>query len=188
MCGNSVDKDRGLPCLTAARSPQSPSTSLYLFSRLEREPFECSAMKDLLKMSPCREIGRSCSRTKLTLLVKPRNNRPGLSTQRFHATASAKQTSASINEAKPHTIDPRWLTDIKRRIGKCLMFGMKPAQVREAGMILQLLARDWRELIAGSEGFLTHPTRRALYRRDVVWGDMVYIYIFFFSPASEDSG
>lgn len=53
------------------------------------------------------------------------------------------------------------------------MFGLKPAQVDEAGRILQRLARDWRELIAGSDGFLTHATRRALFRRDVVWGDMV---------------
>lgn len=53
------------------------------------------------------------------------------------------------------------------------MFGLKPAQVHEAGRILQRLARDWRELIAGSDGFLTHATRRALFRRDVVWGDMV---------------
>lgn len=85
-----------------------------------------------------------------------------------------KQESTAVNKEKSHTIDPRWLTDTKRRIGKCLMFGLKPAQVQEAGRILQRLARDWRELIAGSEGFLTHATRRALFRRDVVWGDMVF--------------
>ncbi|KAH8427966.1 thioesterase family protein [Aspergillus melleus] len=51
---------------------------------------------------------------------------------------------------KPHDIDPRWLTTTKRRIGKCMMFGLKPPQVQEAGDILQQIARDWRELIAGS--------------------------------------
>lgn len=86
-----------------------------------------------------------------------------------------KPYSTVATKAKPHTIDPRWLTDTKRRIGKCLMFGLKPAQVDEAGRILQRLARDWRELIAGSDGFLTHATRRALFQRDVVWGDMVIL-------------
>ncbi|KAL2002703.1 hypothetical protein VTN02DRAFT_6134 [Thermoascus thermophilus] len=60
----------------------------------------------------------------------------------------------------------------KRRIGRCLMFGLKPHQVQEAGRILQQLARDWRELIAGSEGFLTDETRRGLFRHNVVWGEM----------------
>jgi hypothetical protein len=35
------------------------------------------------------------------------------------------------------------------------------------------LARDWRELIAGSEGFLTDEKRRSLYQHKVVWGEMV---------------
>jgi len=54
-----------------------------------------------------------------------------------------------------------------------MMFGLKPTQVEEAGKILQQLARDWRELIAGSEGFLTDEKRRSLYRHNVVWGEMV---------------
>lgn len=62
---------------------------------------------------------------------------------------------------------------MKRRVGKCMMFGLKPAQVDDAGKILQQLARDWRELIAGSEGFLTDGKRRGLYRHNVVWGEMV---------------
>jgi hypothetical protein len=62
---------------------------------------------------------------------------------------------------------------IKRRIGKCMMFGLKPGQVEEAGNILQRIARDWRELIAGSEGYLTDEWRRGLYRQTVAWGEMV---------------
>jgi hypothetical protein len=61
---------------------------------------------------------------------------------------------------------------IKRRIGKCMMFGLKPPQVKEAGNILQRIARDWRELIAGSEGYLTDEQRRGLYRQTVAWGEM----------------
>jgi hypothetical protein len=32
---------------------------------------------------------------------------------------------------------------------------MKPSQIDEGGKILQQLAKEWRELVAGSEGFLT---------------------------------
>lgn len=54
-----------------------------------------------------------------------------------------------------------------------MMFGLKPPQVEEAGNILQRIARDWRELIAGSEGYLTDEQRRGLYRQRVAWGEMV---------------
>lgn len=53
------------------------------------------------------------------------------------------------------------------------MFGLKPSQLDEGGRILQLLARDWRELLAGSEGFLTDEKRRSLFRHNVVWGEQV---------------
>ncbi|KAJ5756355.1 hypothetical protein N7533_005898, partial [Penicillium manginii] len=97
--------------------------------------------------------------------------------RRYFSATSPDQhasTPTSANTpARPHGIDPRWLTMMKRRVGKCMMFGLKPAQVDDAGKILQQLARDWRELIAGSEGFLTDGKRRGLYRHNVVWGEMV---------------
>ncbi|KAL4961491.1 thioesterase family protein [Aspergillus stella-maris] len=76
---------------------------------------------------------------------------------------------------KPHDIDPRWLTMTKRRVGRCMMFGLKLHQITEAGDIMQQIARDWRELIAGSEGYLTDATRRGLYRQNVAWGEMYSI-------------
>jgi hypothetical protein len=57
------------------------------------------------------------------------------------------------------------------------MFGLKPRQVNEAGEILKILARDWRELIAGSEGFLTGEGRRGLFCQSVAWGEMVDIFL-----------
>lgn len=89
---------------------------------------------------------------------------------------NARSSTPENSPARPHTIDPRWLTSMKSRIGKCMMFGLKPTQVEEAGKILQQLARDWRELIAGSEGFLTDEKRRSLYRHNVVWGEMVGLW------------
>lgn len=92
-----------------------------------------------------------------------------LSTQNTNTSSSNSQVTAN----DPRTIDPRWLTMMKRRIGKCLMFGVKPPQVQEAGGLLRRLARDWRELTAGSEGFLTDERRRALFRHNISWGEMV---------------
>ncbi|KAI9376000.1 Thioesterase/thiol ester dehydrase-isomerase [Aspergillus egyptiacus] len=83
-----------------------------------------------------------------------------------------QQPSSKTPEPKPHDIDPRWLTMTKRRVGRCMMFGLKPHQVQEAGEIMQQIATDWRELIAGSEGYLTDATRRGLFRQSVAWGEM----------------
>ena len=84
-----------------------------------------------------------------------------------------KSSSASSNLATTTFITPRWLSELKHRIGKCILFGLKPDQADEAGHILKILARDWRTLLAGSEGFLVGENRAGLERHKVVWGDMV---------------
>ncbi|KAI9724878.1 MAG: hypothetical protein M1812_000154 [Candelaria pacifica] len=76
-------------------------------------------------------------------------------------------------ESIDFNLNPRWMSELKARIGRCIMFGLKPHQNKEAGEISAQLARDWRELVAGSEGFLTGKRRRGLYRHEVVWGEMV---------------
>ncbi|EPS33660.1 hypothetical protein PDE_08622 [Penicillium oxalicum 114-2] len=93
----------------------------------------------------------------------------------FSTTAVPNERASAVANnppARPHGIDPRWLTTMKRRVGKCISFGLKPAQIKPAGDILQQLAHDWRELLAGSEGFLTDAKRRSLYKHNVVWGEM----------------
>ena len=55
-------------------------------------------------------------------------------------------------------------------------------QVDEAGNILRFLARDWKELLAGSEGFLVGRSRAGLERHRVVWGEMVCAYGSFVWP------
>lgn len=89
-------------------------------------------------------------------------------------------SNVTLDPSKAQRLDPRWLTLTKRRIGKCLMFGLKPTQVEEAGQILRQIARDWRELVAGSEGFLTGKTRRALFCHNLAWGEMVYVLYLVF--------
>lgn len=104
--------------------------------------------------------------------------KPSIAAGRFFsispAHAETKSTSTSTpTPTKPHMIDPKWLTLTKRRIGRCMMFGLKPPQIQEAGDVLQQIARDWRELVSGSEGFLTNETVRGLFQHNVAWGEMV---------------
>jgi hypothetical protein len=58
------------------------------------------------------------------------------------------------------------------------MFGINASQSSEAGSILQEISTDWRELSAGSEGYLTGKGERGLFRQEVVWGEMVRYPIF----------
>ncbi|KAI9817815.1 MAG: hypothetical protein M1827_000934 [Pycnora praestabilis] len=93
-------------------------------------------------------------------------------TAKSFSTILRRSRDASSTEPITASLNPRWLSDLKRRIGKCILFGLKQNQSEEAGLILQVMAKDWRDLVAGSEGFLTSKGRRGLYRQQVVWGEM----------------
>ena len=85
-------------------------------------------------------------------------------------------SSNSIDHASsksPTALDPKWLSDVKARVGKCIFFGLSTTdQFDQARKILHQVACDWRELVAGSEGYLTSKGRRGLHRQEVVWGEM----------------
>ena len=100
-------------------------------------------------------------------VVQPFQRRPLL--HRFPYSTDAPYES-TVDISTP-SLSPRWLSDIKERLGRCIMFGMKPDQVDEGGQIAQELARDWRTLIAGGEGFLTGKGRVGLQSQAVVWGE-----------------
>jgi hypothetical protein len=91
-----------------------------------------------------------------------------------HRVRYRSTTPSSSDTPATAALSPRWLSDVKTRIGKCIGFGISTAQVQEASSILQEISRDWRELLAGSEGFLTGKQQRGLYRQEVVWGEMVH--------------
>ncbi|KAF2968614.1 hypothetical protein GQX73_g4987 [Xylaria multiplex] len=89
------------------------------------------------------------------------------------ATKSEAAAAPSTTPAQemPNTPPSRWVSDVRARIGKCIMFGCDAAQVQRAAGIVGALARDWRVLSAGSEGFLA-GARGALEDQQVVWGEM----------------
>ena len=67
-------------------------------------------------------------------------------------------------------LSSRWLSDVKSRLGKCIHFGMDEAQVTRAGILLTEVARDWKDLVAGSEGYLTSPKRAGISSTLIEWG------------------
>ena len=112
-------------------------------------------------------ISRSTMRRRICsprLAIRPLGRN---SVSRF-STASSSSASATTEP-----LSSRWLHDLRGRIGRCIQFGLKTQEIQRAGKILEQLNRDWRELVAGSEGFLTDKDHRGLYRQEVVWGEMV---------------
>ncbi|KAI0525524.1 thioesterase-like superfamily-domain-containing protein [Xylaria bambusicola] len=109
--------------------------------------------------------------------LRPRTVMPPVRFRAFLVRSSfATQVNPSVtptqqkfsSEALP---PPRWVSDVRARVGKCISFGCDPAQVQRAAMIMGTLAREWRILSAGSEGFLT-GSRGGLENQQVVWGEM----------------
>jgi hypothetical protein len=81
--------------------------------------------------------------------------------------ARLQSSSAFDKYAATATLSPRWLSVLKTRIG------ITKEQVTEAGSILHDVNFNWKNLVAGSEGFLTGKGRWGLHRHQVAWGEMV---------------
>ncbi|KAK0652863.1 thioesterase-like superfamily-domain-containing protein [Cercophora newfieldiana] len=107
---------------------------------------------------------RSALRTLQPISVRPFSSTP------IHLSTSTS-TSTSISTDLPPPPPPRWIADLRARIGKCIIFGCSNAQVSRAAAVLRALAVEWRELLAGSEGFLTGG-RRGLDGQRIAWGEM----------------
>jgi hypothetical protein len=95
----------------------------------------------------------------------------------FSAPLSTSSSSTTLTPSPP----PRWLAELRARIGKCIIFGCDNQQVSRAAAVLRALALEWRSLLAGSEGFLTGG-RRGLDGQRVAWGEMDSFVSFPFLP------
>ncbi|KAI0118965.1 thioesterase-like superfamily-domain-containing protein [Daldinia grandis] len=79
--------------------------------------------------------------------------------------------NSSTTTKKPTLPSSKWYSDLKARIGKCIMFGCTHDQAQHAAAVLRVLGTEWRELTAGAEGFLAGGNR-GLENQQVVWGEM----------------
>ena len=82
---------------------------------------------------------------------------------------AVRQLSTTASPSQPTPLPPRWLPITKARIGRCITFGLTREQKAEAGLLSGELAQDWRQLLAGSEGFVVGG---GLLRRRIEWGEM----------------
>ncbi|KFY49377.1 hypothetical protein V495_00619 [Pseudogymnoascus sp. VKM F-4514 (FW-929)] len=107
----------------------------------------------------------------LQCLSQARVSRSIASTARASTRPSSTDSSKHSNGDALPALSPRWLSDTKLRIGKCLTFGMNAEQVQRASKICKILGEDWKELLAGSEGYLTNDKRAGLLGHRVSWGE-----------------
>ncbi|PNY24995.1 Uncharacterized protein TCAP_05059 [Tolypocladium capitatum] len=75
-------------------------------------------------------------------------------------------------EPKSAALSPRWFTDLRHRIKKCLSLQIGAQDAARLRARLDYLDKHWLELSAGREGFLTGARWRGLDRHPVAWGDM----------------
>ncbi|KAK4157536.1 thioesterase-like superfamily-domain-containing protein [Chaetomidium leptoderma] len=85
--------------------------------------------------------------------------------------SSSSTTTPESNKCPFPAPSPRWIAELRTRVGKCLAFGCNDQQVSQAAEVLRAIATDWKELQAGSEGFLSGG-RRGLDGRQIAWGEM----------------
>jgi len=111
--------------------------------------------------------------TSFLALTTLRHTRSCLQTSQLRSKSISATSNDLVDAAVTATLPSRWLSDLKQRIGYCINFGLGHEQTIEAGAISKVLAQDWRELLAGSEGFLMGRGRAGFEGREVVWGEMV---------------
>lgn len=98
--------------------------------------------------------------------------------QRLCHLSGVARTFHSHHTAQSYAVPQNWLSDLKRRMGKCIVFGLQPTQLDEAGDILRTVAGNWRELVAGSEGFLVRHKREGSEGQVVVGDGIVSAFGF----------
>ena len=87
------------------------------------------------------------------------------SNSRAFSTKTHARALSTPSPARP----AHFLSDLKARLGKCILFGLHKEQTKEAGRLAKILAEEWRGLIAGAERFLLDKG----VEEKVRWGEMV---------------
>lgn len=93
----------------------------------------------------------------------------------FTATAARNAPNGDAVELEPKSgaLNPRWLSDLRSRIKRSLSRCQSEQDASPLREQLERLDRQWVDLLAGREGFLTEPRWRGLNKHSVAWGDMV---------------
>ncbi|KAF9870716.1 hypothetical protein CkaCkLH20_11818 [Colletotrichum karsti] len=108
--------------------------------------------------------------TALSALRRPGPGLGPLSRRAFGTTAARRNNNGAA------AVNPRWLSELQARIGRCAALDLGPEQRRELEAVRETVDGAWLELVAGREGFLTGPGWRGLDRHTVTWGDQDAMY------------
>ncbi|KAN0114439.1 Thioesterase/thiol ester dehydrase-isomerase [Hyaloscypha variabilis] len=114
-------------------------------------------------------------KVRLSSLLSPRSLAPRKTTKPSFPRPPANHsfsTTPPNPSTPPPTSNSRWLSTTKSRLGKCILFGLSRPQCHQTAQILKILSHEWRDLVAGREGFLVSPAHAGLLRHPVVWGEM----------------
>lgn len=98
---------------------------------------------------------------------------PPVTARLFGTNAARKAAAGQSQEPKSAALSPRWFTDLRDRIKKCLSLNIGAEDAGRLRERLDYLGKHWLELSAGCEGFLTTDRWRGLDKHSVAWGDMV---------------
>lgn len=144
-----------------------------------RRPHMLNLTKGLRQLSPI-QVYRSQQQHQFSISAATRyetttNESPSnIPTASHSQTSNHKSQDSSFSGRKlelPAPPPQRWITDLRSRVGKCIIFGCTNQQVSRAAAVLRALAVEWKDLLAGSEGFLTGG-RRGLDSQKIAWGEM----------------
>lgn len=77
------------------------------------------------------------------------------SSSTIFSSSSTSSPSSSPSSPSSSPSNARWIDDLRLRIGKCITFGCDAAQVSRSARVLAAISAEWRDLLAGSHGFVT---------------------------------
>ncbi|UNI15905.1 hypothetical protein JDV02_002391 [Purpureocillium takamizusanense] len=99
---------------------------------------------------------------------------PCPSRRHLSSAAAARNPNRDSVESEPKSavLNPRWLGDLRSRIKQSLSRAQSENDAAPLREQLDRLDRQWVDLLAGREGFLTEPRWRGLDKHSVAWGDM----------------
>ena len=82
-------------------------------------------------------------------------------------------SAAPIKGQSPTSLPTQWLPEVKKRLGKCIIFGLSAEQTKEYASISRELGNSWKAMLLASEGFLFGKGGAGLGIHCVVGDDMV---------------
>ena len=80
------------------------------------------------------------------------------------------------SSSAPPLRNSRWLSEVQKRLGKCITFGLRSeSDLTAARRLSEVLGSSWKGLVAGAEGFSIETTDPALphpiWPERVLWGE-----------------